>query len=141
MACDEDRPASQCGSAARWSRSITSSSSSCSCIFVLLGTRFALCPRLSVFWFRSFALALVVAAFQQLLYSACTLLWFGFGPWGCDCFSSASVFPSGSRLRHVTSCILFDFPFSLDVELIWTSTEPLAGIHLEPPLFLFLPPF
>ena len=53
------------------------------------------------------------------LFSSC---WFGYGPWGplafCACFSSASVFPSGSRLRQVTSCILFDFPFSLDVELI-----------------------
>ena len=48
MACDEDRPASQCGSAARWSRSISWSSTSCSGIFVLLGMRIALCPRLSI---------------------------------------------------------------------------------------------
>ena len=51
MACDEDRPASQCGFSARWSRSFSWSSSSCSCIFFLLGTRFALCPRWSIIRF------------------------------------------------------------------------------------------
>ena len=82
-ACDEDRPASQCGSAARnvWSRSITVE-------FVILlwyylefssylvrGLLFALVCLF--FWFRSFALALVVAAFRRLLFSACSppLVW------------------------------------------------------------------
>ena len=51
MACDEDRPASQCGCAACWSRSFSWSSSSCSGIFILLGTRFALCPRWSIIRF------------------------------------------------------------------------------------------
>ena len=50
-ACDEERPASQCGCAACRSRSISWSSSSCSGIFVLLGMRFALFPRWSIILF------------------------------------------------------------------------------------------
>ena len=70
------------------------------------------------FWFRSFALALVVAAFRRLLFSACSppLVWLR--ALGLCLFFSASVFPSGSRLRHDASFILFDFLFSLVVELI-----------------------
>ena len=70
------------------------------------------------FCFRSFALALVVAAFRRLLFSACSppLVWLR--AFGMCLFFSASVFPSGSRLRHDASFILFDFLFSLVVELI-----------------------
>ena len=82
-ACDEDRPASQCGCAARRSRSITWSSSSFSGIFVLLGTLYSLCPRLAIF-LVSFLCSRVgvrgVPAFAVLcLFSSC---WFGYGPWG-----------------------------------------------------------
>ena len=65
------------------------------------------------FWFRSFALALVVASFRRLLFSAS----FGYGPLGCACFSQLRSFLRG--LVFGTMLPLFCSTFSF----LWSSSS------------------